>query len=75
MKYFVTLLSDKFFKVTLIRRFEIYTFLFINYMIRLEIGLEIRHRGWSLCAIEDKLPLLLLHCIAAFQEISFVSRP
>ena len=37
-------------------------------MIRLEIGLEIRHLGvMSLCAIED-LPLLLLHHMAVLQE-------
>ena len=44
-------------------------------MIRLEIGLEIRHFGlMSLCVIED-LPLLLLHHNAVLQEIWFVSRP
>ena len=43
-------------------------------MIRLEIGLEIRHIGvMSLCVTED-LPLLLLHHIAVLQEIPFVSR-
>ena len=29
----------------------------------------------SLCAIEDQLPLLLLHRIAVFKKIPFVSRP
>ena len=45
MKYLVNRLSDRFSsKVILIRRLEIYTFLFINYMIRLEIGLEIEDK-------------------------------
>ena len=45
-------------------------------MIRLTIGLEIRHdEVMRVCATEDKLSLLLLHRIAVFQEIPFVSRP
>ena len=41
-------------------------------MIRLKIRLEIRHGG---CArLKIKLPLLLLHHIAVFLEIPFVSR-
>ena len=67
-------LSDKFSsKVLLIRRFEIYTFLFKNCMIRFEIGLEIRHRGvMSLCVIEAKTAVLV---VAVFPNIPFVSRP
>ena len=54
-------------------RFEIYTFLFIIYTIRLEIRLEIRHRGvMSLCTTEDKTAVVV---VAVFQEIPFVSRP
>ena len=46
------------------------------YMIRLETGLKLRHGGvLRVCAIRIKLPLLLLHRIAVFQEIPFVSRP
>ena len=71
MKYLVnrSAFSDKFSsKVTLIRRFEIYTFLFINYMIRLEVGLEIRHRGvMSLCAIEDKTAVVV---VASYRSVS-----
>ena len=53
----------------LIRRFEIYTILFINYMIRLKIGLEIRrHRGvMSLCAIEDKTAVVI---VASYRSVS-----
>ena len=52
----------------LIRRFEIYTILFINYMMRLKIGLEIRHRGvMSLCAIEDKTAVVI---VALYRSVS-----
>ena len=45
-------------------------------MIRLEVGLEIRHRGvMSLRAIEDKTAVVAVDGIAVFQEIPFVSRP
>ena len=46
-------------------------------MIRLEIGLEIRHLGvMRVCAIEDKkLPLLLLHRIAVFHDIRSFQGP
>ena len=57
-----------FIKVILIRRLEIYTFLFINYMIRLEIELEIRHRGvMSLCRIEDKSAVVV---VASYRSVS-----
>ena len=46
----------------------VYTFLFINYMIRLEIGLKIRHRGvMSLCAIEDKTAVVV---VASYRSVS-----
>ena len=45
-------------------------------MIRLEIGLKLRHGGvMRVCAIEDKTAVVVLHRIAVLQEISFVSRP
>ena len=49
----------------------------MNYMIRLEIGLEIRHGGViSVCALEDKTAVVVVASrnIAMFQEIPFVSR-
>ena len=46
----------------------IYTFSFINYMIRLEIGFEIRHRGaMSLWAIEDKTAVVV---VASYRSVS-----
>ena len=45
-----------------------YTFLFINYMITLEIGLTIRHRGvTSLCVIEDKNAIAF---VASYRGVS-----
>ena len=60
-----TSLSDKFSsKVIWIRRFEIYTFLFINYL----IILEIRHRRvMSLRAIEDKGAVVV---VASYHSVS-----
>ena len=45
-----------------------YTFLFINYMITLEIGLTIRHRGvTSLYVIEDKNAIAF---VASYRGVS-----
>ena len=53
--------------VILIRRFEIYTD-FINYMIRLEVGLEIRYDGvMRVCAIEDKPDVVVA---ASYRSVS-----
>ena len=48
----------------------------INYMIRLEIGLEFRHGGvMRVCATEDKIAVVVVVSFAVFQKIPFVSRP
>ena len=60
--------QTNFHQVILIRRFEIYTDLFINYTIRLEIGIEIRHRGvMSLWTIEDKTAVVV---VASYHSVS-----
>ena len=61
--------SDKFSsKLLLIRRFDINTFLYINYMIRIEIGIEIRCRGvMSLCATEGKTAVVV---VASYRSVS-----
>ena len=54
---------------SMIRRSEIYTILFINCMIRLKIGLEIRHRGvMSLYAIEDKTAVVAVALYLSFSR-------